>query len=162
KPPLVRGGLETTLQLVPSQCSKSVWSGGTLPSPPTAHTSLPATATTASRKPPLRRVGVVTTLQLVPSRGSASVVVDPPLLKTSPTAQMSLAAIAAVPMSREFGTVGLGTTLRPPDNRVRCSRSSKRRGARRARTLFAPRRQGTANQFVMTESSQVRNLCCWM
>jgi hypothetical protein len=42
---------------------------------------------------------VGTTLQLVPSKCSDSVLKLPTLLRTSPTAQMSLAAIAAVERS---------------------------------------------------------------
>jgi hypothetical protein len=57
-----------------------------------------ATAATFSKNPPLLRGAVETTLQLVPSKCSANVV-NPELDSMSPTAQISLPAIAAVPMS---------------------------------------------------------------
>jgi hypothetical protein len=82
-------GLAMMLQLVPFQWAiNGVGESLTLICLPTAHTSLladPATATNGSLT-----AGVGTTLQLVPSKCSASVVLVPLLLRTSPTAQMSL------------------------------------------------------------------------
>ena len=105
-------GLETTLQVVPFQCSINVFSvdlkGFTLP---TAHTSL--LAGPATPKKAAFPEGVETTLQLVPSKCSASVwsVVLP--LTISPTAQMSLSAIIAAASREELLINGLGTTWRP-------------------------------------------------
>src|SRR5260370_29311911 len=108
--------------------------------------------------------GVGTTLQLVPLKCSASVsnsiwpVVGFKVLKT-PTAQMSLEAIAEAPYRVPPATIGLGTTTRLAVSKVRASRYSTRGHARSARAGFAPRRQLAIHQCVITESPQVRNFC---
>src|SRR5439155_7763860 len=82
-------GLGTMLQLVPFQCSISVWRSPLLvPWYPTAQTSFVETAATPLRSP---GVELGTTLQLVPSQCSTSV----PTLLAYPTVQTSLAETAA-------------------------------------------------------------------
>jgi len=74
--------------------------------------SLLATPSTAANSPPWT-AGVGTTLQLLPLKCSASVALLLAVLPAiSPTAQMSLSAIAAVPLRLELLTNGLGTTCR--------------------------------------------------
>src|SRR5262249_50033390 len=103
EPPFGRFGLETTLQLVPSQCSINGSSlGGSFflePGPvwyPTAHTSLLATAATPPKEAGCMTGGGGRALQRHPSKCTAS---GCSLLVSGfelPTAQISLSAIAAV------------------------------------------------------------------
>jgi hypothetical protein len=65
-------GLETTLQLVPSQCSNKIRSSETFMSP-AAQTSVVETAVTVLRIAPLGSVALETTLQLVPFQCSINV-----------------------------------------------------------------------------------------
>jgi hypothetical protein len=113
---------ETTLQLVPFQCSIKV------PFPfvwlPTAQTSLLATAAALPKLPPSTE-GVGITLQLDPLKCSAS---DPELL---PNAQISLSAMARVAL--RLALLIVRTTWRPFVSSMRCSRYSTRRLARRSR-----------------------------
>src|SRR5262249_12752848 len=92
EPPRGRFGLETTLQLVPSQCSIS----GCEPVDPTAHTSLLATAAPPAKEETCFRGGGVSAIELVPLKWTASGWVLLALGFDSPTAQISLSAIAAV------------------------------------------------------------------
>jgi len=71
KPTLVKAGLETTLQLLPSQCSIKI---PKLLTDPAAQTSFDATTVTVLRKAPCPTLGLETTLQLVPSQCSINVV----------------------------------------------------------------------------------------
>src|SRR6516162_1201636 len=103
-------GLETMLQLVPSQCSTKVPLG----LPPTAQTLLgEIAATSLSSVPSTVAVGVETTLQLLPFQCSVN---DSPASGLSgpclnPTAQTSLLAAAATPRKSAVGGTGppLGT-----------------------------------------------------
>src|SRR6266571_357080 len=101
-------GLGTTVQLVPSHCSISV------PEPlsPTAHTSLLETAVTP-RSPFCRPgpAGLVTMLQLVPSQCSVRVWNTPLALRKSPTAQASVAEMAATADRLPVTTLGVGMML---------------------------------------------------
>src|SRR5262245_60414733 len=122
--PSIVGPVVSTLQLVPSQCSiscnpKSGLSGPVLN--PTAQTSLLAAAATPRNwalggfTPPLGSGGVGTMLQRFPSKCSASVESNTGGAETwslQPTAQMSLAAIAAVAKSCP-AIWGLEATWRP-------------------------------------------------
>src|SRR5262249_35959469 len=94
------------VQLLPSQCSINA-----VPEVPTAHTSLLATAATPRSVLLVPSKGVGTTCQLLPSKCSASDC-GPRTVFTPPTAQMSLAAIAAVLHRSPRSTVGLGTPTR--------------------------------------------------
>jgi hypothetical protein len=143
-------GLGTTLQLLPFQCSINEL--------PTAHTSLLAAATTPEKKELLVGEGVGTTLQLVPLKCSANVCC-PLEVEMRPTAQMSLAVIAAAPVSEPLLTCGLGTKTRP-DSKLRSSRCSTCRGSWSARAPFAPRSQRANHHCIMIESSQVRSVRC--
>src|SRR6516162_7452969 len=99
------------LQLVPSQCSINALSVLTTKTgPPTAQTSVLATAATLVKA--ALRAGVGTTLQLVPLKCSARFWVGPDWVKISPTAQLSFEAIAVAATSREPLINGLGTTTR--------------------------------------------------
>jgi hypothetical protein len=103
-------GLETTLQLVPFQCSIKV-----LKDVPTARLPMAHTSVLAAPATPLKVafiVGVGTTLQLVPLKCSASVCVSPLALGMSPTAHMSPAARAAAAVRVALLINGLGTTWR--------------------------------------------------
>src|SRR6266571_1951966 len=86
-------GLETTLQLVPSQCSIRVCA---IPEPvrakvPTAQTSVVETATTPRRTLPVPAVGLATTLHFFPSQCSMSACMSPLAVVNSPTAHTSVA-----------------------------------------------------------------------
>jgi hypothetical protein len=74
KPTLVKAGLETTLQLVPFQCS--------IKTPklldPAAQTSFDETAVIALRKVPCPTLGPETTLQVVPFQCSINAVMELP------------------------------------------------------------------------------------
>jgi hypothetical protein len=74
----------------------------------TAFPSLRAVAPSIAATP----LGVGTTLQLIPSKCSARVCVAPPPVAVSPTAPMSLPAIAAAALRIEPLIRGLGTTGR--------------------------------------------------
>src|SRR5215471_10762495 len=90
----VKAGLETMLQLVPSQCTTPALP----PFSPTTQTSLVAWAEIAAT-PTLAKAGSETTLQLMPSQCSTS---GPPvelLLWLTPTAQTSLLAAPATAWS---------------------------------------------------------------
>jgi len=94
-------GAVTILHADPFQCSMSAVP--VFPLDPTAHTSLVATPDTPKNSL-LERAGVGTTLQDVPLKCSASgwIVLLPAGTK-DPTAQMSLAAIAAVALTGRGG-----------------------------------------------------------
>jgi hypothetical protein len=107
-------GLETTLQLVPFQCSISVWLS--LLAYPTAQTSLAETAATSFRTSSDPTLGLETTLQLVPFQCSISVCtlsVPPMDIRVCPTAQMSLDDTTATALREllKVPTLGLETTF---------------------------------------------------
>jgi hypothetical protein len=75
-PTPVKEGLETTLQLVPSQCS--IKSADKLLIAPAAHASVAETAVTVCRKAPCPTLGLATTLQFAPFQCSIKVVMELP------------------------------------------------------------------------------------
>src|SRR5260370_40254415 len=102
----VKAGLETMLQLVPSQCSTrspEIWLWV-----PTAQTSVEEMAVTAVNEPPPEGVGLVTTLQFVPFQCSINVWLVP-LTVCPPTAQTSLLATADTPANELAASIGVGT-----------------------------------------------------
>src|SRR5271166_5973840 len=108
-------GLVTTLQLVPSQCSISVWPvasellTGTVASP-TAQALFGARATTDERKGSMPGDGADTTLQAVPfqCRISTWSEVERPAL---PTAQTSVLEVPETPVRWELRRPGVETML---------------------------------------------------
>src|SRR5712692_5982199 len=93
----LKAGLETMLQVVPSQCSTR--------SPPTAQTLFDETTVTPLRLPPSFSGPVVSILQLVPFQCSINCSpksgLSGPVL--NPTAQTSLLAAPATPNNWAFG-----------------------------------------------------------
>jgi len=107
-------GLATMLQLVPFQCCINGFALPLLPSfcRPTAHTSLLAAAATLAKRLPFTK-GVDTTLRFDQLKCSASVTTLLAVLPIEPTAQMSLSAIARVPLRLELLMKRLETTCTP-------------------------------------------------
>ena len=108
----VKAGLETTLQLVPSQCSIKLTSDPEeLMVDPPAQTLFDEMAVTALRNPPFLRFGLETTLQLVPFQFSINGLL-PAVSSCEPTAHTSFLATAATPAREEppLGE-GVGMTL---------------------------------------------------
>src|SRR6516164_9267566 len=107
----LKAGLETMVQLVPSQCSTR--SPEKLSRNPTAQTLFVEMAVTLFNTPPSFSFGLETTLQLVPSqcsiKGSAIPVLE---MFCAPTVQTSLLATAPTPsrLARPL-RVGVGMAL---------------------------------------------------
>ena len=102
-----KAGLETRLQLVPSQCSTKAPEGLT----PTAQALFDAGAVTPRSSLPFGSLGLETTLQLVPSQGSINVFSEDNMKGfTLPTAHTSLLAAPATPKKAAFPE-GVETTL---------------------------------------------------
>src|SRR5881227_601405 len=98
---MLRLGLGTIDQAVPSQCSVRV--RGTVPllNCPTAQMSLGDLAATAARPLPFVPIlGLGTTDQVVPSQCSVRVCMGTPGPAVLPTAHTSLGAMAATPASK--------------------------------------------------------------
>src|SRR6266571_509882 len=135
-------GLDTTLQLVPSQCRVSVCSEKLVSANPTAQMSVAETAVTPFRKPTC--FGALTRRQLVPFQCSMSGGVA---VLTFPTAQTSLVETAATPRRASFElALGLATTLQavPFQWRVRvCWLVSPTAQTSLAETLATPLRSLT-------------------
>src|SRR5437764_10741153 len=98
-------GLDTTLQVVPSQCSVTVVSpvyASTAQADPTAQASVEEMATTPLRRfSPVLAFGLGRTLHAVPSQCSVSVrmVLGPTVAESyMPAAQMSVADTADMPV----------------------------------------------------------------
>src|SRR5215469_10291333 len=77
-PTPIKAGLDTTLQLVPFQCS--IKSADRLFMAPAAHASVAEIAVTVRRKEPCPTLGLETTLQLAPFQCSINVVMELPAL----------------------------------------------------------------------------------
>src|SRR5579864_5524956 len=103
----VKAGLDTMLQLVPSQCSTRAFEEP--PAKPTAQALSAAGAVTPVSALPLGSFGLTTTVQLVPSQCSISVLFELPCA-SSPTAHTLLPAAPATPL-RAALRAGVGTTL---------------------------------------------------
>src|SRR5436853_464991 len=88
-------GLATTLQLLPSQCSTSVWTGPVLVSP-AAQTLLDAIAVTDQRTLSKAGLGADTLLQDLPSKCRTSTL---GWRNDRPTAQMSVLEVPETPRS---------------------------------------------------------------
>src|SRR5215831_9084714 len=104
---LVKAGLVTMLQLVPSQCSTRALAEP--PANPTAQALLVAGAVTPVSALPWGSLGLGVTAQLVPSQCSISGMNELPCA-WSPTAHTSLPAAPATP-PRAASRAGVGTTL---------------------------------------------------
>src|SRR5215470_13159106 len=113
----VKAGLDTMLQLVPSQCSTRAEAEP--PANPTAQALLAAGAVTPVSWLPWGSLGPGVTAQLVPSQCSISGMNELPCA-WSPTAHTSLPAAPATPL-RAASRAGAGTTLQEVP--LKCSAS---------------------------------------
>src|SRR6516225_1693506 len=104
---LVKAGLDTMLQVVPSQCSTRALAAP--PANPTAQALLVAGAVTPVSALPCGSLGLGFTAQLVPSQCSINGMNELPCA-WSPTAHTSLRAAPATPL-RAASSAGAGTTL---------------------------------------------------
>jgi hypothetical protein len=116
-PSPVNAGLDTTLQLVPSQCSTKALLDVELA--PTAQALFNAGAVTPCSILPVGIVGLGTSLQLVPFQCSIRVAL---LVPPDPTAHTSLLAAAATPLKTE-PLVGEGVLTTPQPVPLKCSAS---------------------------------------